>query len=74
MHLALSHPEVAFIFLNNGQEKLRTSGSGKLKDVIYNVYGRDVAANLLDIDYEKRWTEDYRISRKARDHQRKPQL
>lgn len=53
MHLALSHPEVAFIFLNNGQEKLRTAGSGKLKDVIYNVYGRDVAANLLDIDYEK---------------------
>ena len=53
MHLVLSHPEVAFIFLNNGQEKLRTSGSGKLKDVIYNVYGRDVAANLLDIDYEK---------------------
>ena len=53
MHLTLSHPEVAFIFLNNGQEKLRTSGSGKLKDVIYNVYGRDVAANLLDIDYEK---------------------
>ena len=53
MHLALSHPEVAFIFLNNGQEKLRTSGSGKLKDVIYNVYGRDVAANLIDIDYEK---------------------
>ena len=53
MHLALSHPEVAFIFLNNGQEKLRTSGSGELKDVIYDVYGRDVAANLLDIDYEK---------------------
>lgn len=53
IHLALSHPEVAFVFLNNGQEKLRTSGSGRLKDVIYSVYGRDVAANLLDIDYEK---------------------
>ncbi len=53
IHLALSHPEVALIFLNNGQEKLRTSGSGRLKDVIYSVYGRDVAANLLDIDYEK---------------------
>lgn len=53
MHLALSHPEVALLFINNGQEKLRTSGNGKLKDVIYNVYGRDVAANLLDIDYEK---------------------
>ena len=53
IHLALSHPEVALVFLNNGQEKLRTSGSGRLKDVIYSVYGRDVAANLLDIDYEK---------------------
>lgn len=53
MHLALSHPEVGFQFINNGQEKLRTSGNGKLKDVIYNIYGRDVAANLIEIDYEK---------------------
>ena len=53
MHLALSHPEVAFLFKNNNQEKLWTSGNGKLKDVIYNIYGRDIAANLLDIDYEK---------------------
>ena len=51
--LAMYHPEVGFLFLNNGQEKLRTSGNKKLKDVIYNVYGRDVAANLLEIDYEK---------------------
>ena len=53
LRLALSHPEVAFLFQSNGQEKLRTSGNGKLRDVIYNVYGREVAANLLEIDYEK---------------------
>lgn len=53
IRLSLSHPEVGFLFVNNGQEKLRTSGNGKLKDVIYNVYGRDVAANLLEITYEK---------------------
>ena len=53
MHLALSHPEVTFQFINNGQEKLRTSGNGKLKDVIYSIYGRDVAANLIEIDHEK---------------------
>ena len=53
IHLALSHPEVAFRFLNNNQEKLRTSGSGKLKDVIYNIYGRDVASNLLELDYRQ---------------------
>lgn len=53
VRLSLSHPEVALRFISNGQEKLRTSGSGKLKDVIYQVYGRDVAANLIEIDYEK---------------------
>ena len=53
IRLALSHPEVAFRFLNNNQEKLRSSGSGKLKDVIYNIYGRDVASNLLELDYRQ---------------------
>lgn len=59
IRLALSHPEVAFRFLNNGQEKLRTSGSGKLEEVIYSIYGREVAANLLKLDFEK---EGFRIS------------
>ncbi|HCR84057.1 MAG TPA: DNA mismatch repair endonuclease MutL [Lachnospiraceae bacterium] len=53
MRLALSHPEVSFQFVNNGQEKLRTSGNGKLKDVIYSIYGREAASNLIDMDYEK---------------------
>lgn len=53
IRLSLSHPEVAFLFKSNNQEKLRTSGNGKLKDVIYNVYGREIASNLLEIDYEK---------------------
>ena len=53
IRLALSHPEVAFRFLNNGQEKLRTSGSGKLEEVIYSIYGREVAANLLKLDFQK---------------------
>lgn len=53
IRLALSHPEVAFLFKTNGQEKLRTSGSGKLKEVIYSIYGREIAANLLEVDHEK---------------------
>jgi len=51
MRLALSHPEVAFTFINNGQTKMRTSGNGKLKDVIYSIYGREAAANLIELDY-----------------------
>lgn len=53
VRLALSHPEISFRFINNGQVKLHTSGNGKLKDVIYHVYGRETASSLLKADYEK---------------------
>lgn len=45
--LAISHPGISFKFINNGQIKLHTSGNNSLKDVIYNVYGRDITSNLL---------------------------
>ena len=50
IRLALSHPEVSFEFINNGQSKLHTSGNGKLKDVIYQVFGREITQQLLEID------------------------
>ena len=50
-HLALSHPEISFKFLLNGKEKLMTSGNGSLSDTIYQIYGRQIASNVLDIDY-----------------------
>ena len=49
MRLALSHPEVSIQFINNGQPKIHTSGNGKLKDVIYHIFGRDIANNLLEV-------------------------
>lgn len=52
--LALSHPEISFQFINNGQSRLHTSGNGNLKDVIYHVYGREIAANLLEVDHEEK--------------------
>ncbi len=51
--IALSHPEVSFHFINNGQSKIHTSGNGNLKDVIYHIYGREIAGNLLSADYDK---------------------
>lgn len=53
IRLALSHPEVSFKFINNGQTKLHSSGNHSLKDVIYQVYGRDIASNLVEIDTEE---------------------
>ena len=48
--IALSHPEISISFINNNQTKIHTSGNGNLKDVIYNIYGRDIANNLLEIN------------------------
>lgn len=50
--LALSHPEISFQFINNRQTKLHTSGNGSMKDVIYHIYGRDVANHLLPLEFE----------------------
>lgn len=50
--MALSHPEIAFKFINNRQTRLYTSGNHNLKDIIYGIYGRDIAANLLPVKAE----------------------
>jgi len=50
--LALSHPEISFKYIQNKQVKLHTSGNYNVKDVIYNVYGRDMAKALLEVSYE----------------------
>lgn len=52
VRLALSHPEVSFEFISNGQSRLHTSGNGRLKDTIYNVFGREIANNLLEVKKE----------------------
>ena len=47
--IALSHPEISFRFIQNNQTKLFTSGNGNLKDIIYAVYGREIAQNLVPV-------------------------
>ena len=50
--LALSHPEISFKYIQNKQVKLHTSGNYNVKDVIYNIYGRDITKALLEVSYE----------------------
>lgn len=48
--ICMSHPEISFKFIANGTDKLFTSGNGKLRDIIYHIYGRDITSNLLEIN------------------------
>ena len=50
--LALSHPEISFKYIQNRQVKLSSSGNYSVKDVIYSVYGREIAKALLEVSYE----------------------
>ncbi len=48
--IAISHPNIAFKFINNNQVKLQTSGNNNLKDIIYHVYGREIAGQTVSIE------------------------
>lgn len=49
--LALSHPDVSFKFINGSQTKLHTSGNGNRRDLIYHIYGREIAGSLFEVEY-----------------------
>lgn len=50
--MTLSHPEISFKYIQNKQVKLHTSGNYSVKDVIYNIYGRDITKALLEVSFE----------------------
>lgn len=50
--IAMSHPEISIRFIQNNQNKLYTSGNHKIKDLVYTMFGREVAGNLLDVEEE----------------------
>ena len=49
-HLALSHPDVSFKFIKDGQEALHTPGDGKLESAVYAALGREFARTLVPVD------------------------
>ena len=59
VHIALSHPEISFKFIHNNKNKIYTSGNGKVKDIIYHIYGRDVAGALIPVQAQ---SEDVKVT------------
>ncbi len=49
--IALVHPEIAIKLINSGKTIIQTPGNGELKTVIYNIYGKDIAENIINVDY-----------------------
>ena len=57
--LMVSHPGVSFKYIVNNQVKLQSSGNNNSKDILYNVYGRDITKELLPIDFG---TQNFKIT------------
>lgn len=49
--IALVNPNIAIKLINSGKTVIQTSGNNNLQDVIYAIYGKDVASNVLNVDY-----------------------
>ena len=49
--IALVHPEIALKLISSGKTIIQTPGNGDLKTVIYNIYGKDIAENVINVDY-----------------------
>ena len=59
VHIALSHPKISFKFIHNNKNKIYTSGNGKVKDIIYHIYGRDVAGAWIPLEAQN---EDVKVT------------
>ena len=50
--LSLSHPDISFTLINNGKIVYKTNGNGNLLEVISNIYGLNVAKNMIPVNFE----------------------
>ena len=57
--IALVHPEISIKLVNSGKVIIQTSGNGDMKSVIYSIYGKDIADNIIDVNYSY---EDIKIT------------
>ena len=50
--IALVHPEISIKLINSGKTVIQTNGNGDLKSVIYSIFGKEIASNLMNVEYE----------------------
>ena len=50
--IALVHPEIAIKLINTGKIAIQTNGSGELKNVVYSLYGKEIASGILPVEYQ----------------------
>ena len=50
--IALVHPEISIKLINTGKTTISTNGNGDIKSVVYSIYGKDIAEEIIPVEYE----------------------
>lgn len=50
---AFSNPSISFKLINDGNTVFQTSGNGKIEDIVYQIYGKELKENLVKVNYEE---------------------
>ena len=51
--LALSYPDISFKLINEGKNIFQTTGNGKLRDIVYQFFGKEISENIVDVNYQE---------------------
>lgn len=62
---ALARPDISVRFINSGKEIFFTPGDNILRNAVYSIYGKDVAAAMIDADYTENGIHVYGLVGKA---------
>lgn len=59
--MALSKPDIAFQFIQNGQVKFHTSGNGNLEELVYRIFGREIAKEIIPVSQKGKGISIYGV-------------
>ena len=53
INIAMANLEVAIKLINDGKAVFKSNGSGKMQDLIFLIYGKEISENLVDVNYQE---------------------
>lgn len=55
--MAIANLDVSFKLINNNSIVFTSSGSGKIEDIVYNLYGKEIKENIVSVNYNENGIE-----------------
>ena len=50
---AIANLDISFRLINDGKTVFQSNGNGKIEDIIYTIYGKEIKENIVKVNYEE---------------------